>query len=106
MMNQTLCNELEAAMECELVVKALDLLVAIAELHADQGNTASAAEIAALVMEYPVRPATHERADALFTRLEGELCPRVIYDARTLAAELTLDDMVQRVLADARKQGA
>lgn len=98
MLKQSLCAELEIAMECELVVKALDVLVDIADLHIQQGEKTSAAEILALVMEYPARPVTMERALLMFDLLQMELCPRVIYDAQALAQEITLDEMVTRVL--------
>jgi GTP1/Obg family GTP-binding protein len=99
----TLYVELEAAMECELVVKVLDILVDIAALHADNGETTSAAEILALVMEYPVRAVTLERAVDLFDMLERQVCPRVISDARDLAQEMTLDDLVARLLSPANR---
>jgi hypothetical protein len=99
----TLYVELEAAMECELVVKALDILVDIAALHTENGETTSAAEILALVMEYPARAVTLERAIDLFDTLEWQLCPRVISDARDLAQEMTLDDMVARLLSPANR---
>ncbi|MDZ4770298.1 MAG: hypothetical protein SGJ24_14315 [Chloroflexota bacterium] len=104
MLMQSLYSELESAMESELVVKVLDLLVDIAELNAQNDDKTSAAEIVALVMEYPVRPVTMERAAMLFAMLECELCPRVIYDAHALAQEMTLDEMVLRVLSGAKGQ--
>jgi hypothetical protein len=98
MLMHSLCTELEIAMECELVIKALDVLVDIADLYVQNGDKTQAAEILALVMQYPARPVTLERADALFDALQWELCPRVISDAQQLASEITLDEMVDRVL--------
>lgn len=98
---QALYVELEAAMESELVVKVLDILVDIAEIDIQLENKSSAVEILALAMEYPMRSVTYERAVMQFSVLECELCPRVIHDARALAQEITLEEMVARILANA-----
>lgn len=98
---QALYVELEAAMESELVVKVLDILVDIAEIDIQLENKSSAVEILSLAMEYPMRSVTYERAVMQFSALECELCPRVIHDARALAQEITLEEMVARILADA-----
>lgn len=96
---QPLYAELESAMESELVVKVLDILVDIAELDIQLDDKTSAIEILAMSLEYPMRPVTYERALALFAVLECELCPRAIYDARALAQEITLEEMVARILS-------
>lgn len=98
---QALYVELEAAMESELVVKVLDILVDIAEIDIQLENKSSAVEILALAMEYPMRSVTYERAMSLFLAIECELCPRVVHDARALAQDLTLEEMVARILSSA-----
>jgi len=103
-MMQLLYIELETAMECELVAKVLDVLVDIAEARIGLGETTEAAEILAVTMEYPMRGVTLERANRMFTDLEMELCPRAITDARALAQELTLEELVTRVMLSAKSQ--
>lgn len=103
---QSLYAELEAAMESELVVKVLDILVDIAEIDVQLGDTTSAMEIIAMALEYPMRSVTYERALTLFAALECQLCPRVIYDTRALVQEITLEEMVERILSCADQRGS
>ena len=98
---QTLFSELESAMEAEITPKVLDILVEIASTSVARGEKDFAAEILALALQYPMRAETLEEAEALYTALEAELCPRVILDAQEQAQRLTLEDMVARVIAQA-----
>lgn len=97
-MMHTLFSELEAAMEAELTTRMLDLLVEIARVSVESNDKGFAAEILALTLQYPMNVDTLENAEQLFSALETELCPRVIYDACEQAERITLDDMVVRVL--------
>lgn len=91
--------ELQTAMDAEITPKVLDILVEIAQeaLYHDDKDTA--AEILALALQYPMRVETYEQAESMFTALEAELCPRVIYDAWEQAQVITLEDMVAQILA-------
>ncbi|MEP7291256.1 MAG: hypothetical protein ABI835_05710 [Chloroflexota bacterium] len=98
-MMDTLFSELEAAMDAEITPRVLDLLVEIAGVSVEQDNKGFAVEILALALQYPMNPETLDAAEGLFSVLETELCPRVIRDACDQAQAMTLDDMVQHVLA-------
>lgn len=89
---------LRIAIENNQVNAALNALVAIAEQLIEQNDTERAADILALAMCYPMSQPTHEAAEILFDDLESRLCPRVIWDARARAAEITLDDLAVEVL--------
>ncbi len=60
----------------------------------------TAVEILALALNYPMRVETLERAEAMFSALELELCPRAIWDACEQAQRMTLEDMVAHVLTE------
>ena len=96
---ETLRSELEAAMEAEITPKVLDILVQIARESIYHDDKTFAVEILALALQYPMRVETLQEAEQLYTDLETELCPRVIFDAREQAERLTLEDMVTRILA-------
>src|SRR5450432_3491156 len=96
---ETLFSELEAAMEAEITPKVLDILVEIAKVSVYHDDKTFAVEILALVLQYPMRVETLQEAEQMYTDLESELCPRVIFDAREQAERITLEDMVNRVLA-------
>ncbi len=97
---ETLYSELETAMEAELTPKILDILVDLAEIALTNGDQDTAVEILALALNYPMRVETLERAEAMFSELELELCPRAIWDACDQAQRMTLDDMVLRILRE------
>jgi hypothetical protein len=78
----------------------LTILVRIAEWLDSSGNKDAAAELIVFALEYPLFGRTRARAEELFLQLETEVCSRVLVDARTLASERTLDDVVALVLAD------
>jgi len=96
---ETLFSELEAAMEAEITPKVLDILVEIAKVSVYHDDKTFAVEILTLVLQYPMRVETLQEAEQLYADLESELCPRVIFDAREQAERITLEDMVNRVLA-------
>jgi hypothetical protein len=98
---ETLYSELESAMEAEITPKVLDILVEIAEIALIQGDKNFAIEILALTLNYPMRVETLERAECMFSALEAELCPRVMWDAYEKAQRMTLEDMVAHVLEEA-----
>ncbi len=73
----------------------LATIVGIADLLMDTGNKEAAANALAFVIEHPTTSdSTRERAIDLFNDLEAELCPRVIWDARARAQEITLQQVV------------
>lgn len=80
-------------MERGAIPAVLDALVGIAQELIDTDEKERAVEILALVLNYPMNRETREVAVYLFDELEAELCPRVIWDARALANDLTLDDL-------------
>ncbi len=96
-----LLKALQCAWEEACVSEMVDILVEIAEGHLQHADRERAAEILALVIHYPMQSDTRRYAEALFTDLEAELCPRTIWDARERALTITLDDMVTEILAEA-----
>lgn len=96
---QTLLTELETAMEDEVTPKVLDILVEIARNAIYHDAREFAADILVLSLQYPMRDETLKAAEAMFTDLEAQLCPRVIFDAFEKAQRMTLEDMVTYVLA-------
>jgi hypothetical protein len=89
-------------MEAEITPKVLDILVEVAKMSIYHDDKTFAVEILALALQYPMCVETLQEAEQLYTDLEMELCPRVIFDAREQAERITLEDMVERVL----EQGA
>ena len=98
---ETLFSDLEAAMEAEITSKVLDILVEVAKVSIYHDDKTFAVEILALVLQYPMHIETLQEAEQIYSDLESQLCPRVIFDAREQAELLTLEDMVARVLAKA-----
>ncbi len=86
-------------MEAEITPKVLDILVEIAKEAIYHDDKTFAVEILTLALQYPMRVETLQEAEQLYTDLETELCPRVIFDAREQAERITLEDMVSRILA-------
>jgi hypothetical protein len=89
---------LEIAMKNEALLMVMDTLVKMAELMVEKGEKERAVEILTIGLQYPMRAATQSRAEALYDDLEAELCPRVMLDAKALAEELTLDDLLAAIL--------
>jgi thymidylate synthase ThyX len=96
-----LLKALQHAWEEACVAEMVEVLVEIAEGHIQQADKARAAEILALVIHYPMQSETRRYAEAMFSDLDAELCPRTIWDAREKALTITLDDMVTEILAEA-----
>lgn len=89
---------LKIAVRNDAMLMVMDTLVKIAELLVQKQDKERAVEILVFVFQYPLRPETRARAEAMYRDLQAELCPRVILDAKTLADELTLDDMLEAIL--------
>jgi hypothetical protein len=92
---------LQAAWNESSVTAMIDLLIEIAETEIMRGRAASAAEILALVVHYPMPEGMRKRAQGMLSDLEIMVCPRVMWDAREKARTMTLDDMIAQRLADA-----
>lgn len=86
------------AIRNDAMLMVMDTLVRIAELLIEKQEKERAVEILVFVFQYPTRPETHARAETLYLGLEAELCPRVIQDAKTLANDLTLDDLLAAIV--------
>jgi len=89
---------LRIAMKNEAMLMVIDTLVKMAELMVQKGEKERAVEILTIALEYPMRAGTRSRAQALYDELESELCPRVFTDAKQLAQEITLDDLLAAIL--------
>lgn len=89
---------LRVAHRSDALLMVMDTLIKLAELLIRKGEKPRAAEILTFVMQYPLRPVSRQRATALLLELEAELCPRVMADARALADDLTLDDLLEAIL--------
>lgn len=96
---ESLREVLRTAMRVQAIPMALSALVSISDLMVKGDDKEQAAEILALVLHYPMGSETRAEAEQLFLNLEAELCPRVIDDAKVQAEILTLDEMVDIVLA-------
>jgi hypothetical protein len=89
---------LKIAMKNEALLMVMDTLIKMAELMVEKGEKERAVEILTLALHYPMRQGSRLRAETLYLELETELCPRVFHDARLLAQELTLDDLLEVIL--------
>jgi hypothetical protein len=85
-------------MKNEAMLMIMDTLVKMAEVMVEKGEKERAVEILTITLEYPMRPTTKQRAEDLYLQLEAELRPRVIEDAKSLAKEITLDDLMEAIL--------
>lgn len=86
------------AMKNDAFLMVMDTLVKMAEVMIERGEKERAAEILTISLQYPLRDSTRARAITLYDDLEAELCPRVMLDARRLADEITLDDLLAVIL--------
>jgi hypothetical protein len=86
------------AIRNDAILMVMDTLVRIADLLIEKQEKERAVEILVFIFQYPMRPETHLRAEALYLDLEASLPPRVIQDAKTLANELTLDDLLEAIV--------
>ena len=89
---------LAVAMKNEALLMIMDTLVKMAEVMIDKGEKERAVEMLTIALQYPMRPATRSRAETLYSDLESEMCPRVMVDAKSLAEEITLDDLMEALL--------
>ncbi|MBC6937502.1 MAG: hypothetical protein DWB42_16945 [Chloroflexi bacterium] len=89
---------LKIAARNDAMLMVMDTLIKIAELLIEKLEKERAVEILAFVLCYPMRPESRARAETLYLELEAELCPRVLLDARRLADELTLDDLLEAII--------
>ena len=89
---------LRIAMKNEALLMIMDTLIKMAEVMVDKGEKERAVEILTIAMQYPMRQTTRIRAEEIYTGLETELCPRAIVDAKSLAEEITLDDLMEAIL--------
>ncbi|MDZ4766642.1 MAG: hypothetical protein SGI73_19055 [Chloroflexota bacterium] len=90
---------LQTARDDVAISEMLDALIEIAESEMNGGALEHAADILALAIHYPLRPDARHHAEALFADLEIILCPRAIWDAREKALTMTLDELIESVLA-------
>lgn len=95
---------LKIAMKNEAMLMIMDTLVKMAEVMVEKGEKERAVEILTITLEYPMRPTTKQRAEELYLQLETELCPRVMEDAKSLAKEITLDDLMEAILGKESKE--
>lgn len=92
---------LRVAVKNDALLMIMDTLIKMAELMVSKGEKERAVEILTIALHYPMRQETRSRAEALYDDLETELCPRVFADARLLAQEVTLDDLMAALLGKA-----
>jgi hypothetical protein len=92
---------LRIAMQNQAISSVLDILVKMAEFMVEKGEKERAVEILTISLEYPLREESRKRAQFLYNDLATEVCPRVFEDARSLAAEITLDDLLEAILSQA-----
>lgn len=90
---------LRIAMETDSIPAALDALVGIAENLVEGGQHERAASILIFALHYPMRAETRTRAEQLFHTLELGLNHEVISAAEKRAEAITLDELVQEILA-------
>lgn len=95
---------LKIAMKNEAMLMIMDTLVKMAEVMVEKGEKERAVEILTITLEYPMRPTTKQRAEELYLQLEAELYPGVMEDARSLAKEITLDDLMEAILGKESKE--
>jgi hypothetical protein len=89
---------LKIALKNDAMLMVMDTLIKMAELLVEKNEKERAVEILTIALNYPMRPNSKARAQALYDQLEAELCPRVILDAKTLADEITLDDLLEAMV--------
>jgi uncharacterized protein YfaA (DUF2138 family) len=89
---------LRIARKNDAMLMVMDTLIKMAELLVEKNEKDRAVEILTIAMEYPMRAGSQKRAEALYLELEAELCPRVLVDARMLANEITLDDLLEAMI--------
>lgn len=74
---------------------------ALARTYWANGLAEAAAEnLTFILLQDNLVPDLQESAEALLADIEGRICPRIILDARTFAAEMDLQSMVEYLLED------
>ena len=89
---------LKVALRNDAMMMVMDTLVRLTEVLIDKQEKERAAELLTMAMEYPMRAVTRQKAEQIYLDLEAELCPRVMSDAKVLAQEITLDDVLAAIL--------
>lgn len=89
---------LKIALRNDAMLMVMDTLIKIAELLIEKQDQERAVEILVFVLHYPLRPDSRQRAETLYHELELVLPPRLISDARALANDLTLDDLLAAII--------
>ncbi len=89
---------LKIAMKNEALLMVMDTLSKMAELMVQKGEKERAVEILTITLRYPMREGTRARAENLFQELQAQLSPRVIENAKLLAEDITLDDLMVAIL--------
>lgn len=79
----------------------LRALYALSQTYWANGLADAAAEnLAFILLRDNLAPDLQESAEALLADIESRICPRIILDARTFAAEMDLQSMVEYLLDD------
>lgn len=88
-----------ASLSAEAVPRLYELMTALAAACETGGQTQLAADILAFLLLQPAASAASRiRAEDMFAELESRICPRVILDARELAADMDMQSMVEYLL--------
>lgn len=90
---------LQIAVKHEAVPMMLETLVKVAECLYETDQKDRAAHVVTLALCYPLRMSSRMRAEQIYLALEKELDPVAMQVARELANDLTLDDMVEIIIA-------
>jgi len=86
---------IQAALQIGSKPDALSAMTDLAALMIEDDKKGAAVKVLAFILNHPDVPyQVYDRADDLFIRLEAELCPRVIEDARTEARVMTLRGVI------------
>jgi hypothetical protein len=92
---------LKSALVLESVPEILNALVEVASQWIEQDKQDEAAAVLAFALEHPNTPENSRKlAEQLWLKLESALCPRVIWDAKARAREVSLQQVVGEVLDD------
>ena len=67
---------------------------------ADGLADAAAENLAFILLQENIPPDLQESAQALMADIESRICPRIILDARSFAAEMDMQSMVEYLLED------
>ena len=91
---------IKAASALQATLEILDAIVGLATCWIAYGDTQAGADILAFVLRQPeITPETYALAEEHWLELESRICPRVLFDAKAFAQEITLPDMLAYVFA-------